>query len=80
MENSYKYFENKKCKYFPCHKYNGDFNCMFCFCPMYKLDNCPGNPSYIERGDKNIMDCSNCVFPHIPDNYDKIMEILRSEK
>lgn len=80
MENSYRFFENRDCKYFPCHDRQGDFNCMFCYCPMYRLENCPGNPSYIERGDKKIKDCTNCTFPHVPDNYDKIMEVLRKEK
>lgn len=80
MENSYRFFENRDCKYFPCHNRQGDFNCMFCYCPMYRLENCPGNPSYIERGDKKIKDCTNCTFPHVPDNYDKIMEVLRKEK
>lgn len=80
MENSYRFFENRDCKYFPCHNRQGDFNCMFCYCPMYRLENCPGNPSYIEREDKKIKDCTNCTFPHVPDNYDKIMEVLRKEK
>lgn len=80
MENSYKFFENRDCKYFPCHKAEGDFNCLFCFCPMYRLEKCLGNPSYIERGDKRIKDCSNCTFPHQPENYDKIMELLKSCK
>lgn len=77
MENSYRYFENKECQYFPCHKKDGDFNCMFCYCPMYRLEKCLGTPSYIDIKGKTIKDCSNCTFPHEPENYDAIMEKLK---
>lgn len=77
MQNSYRYFENKECQYFPCHKKDGDFNCMFCYCPMYRLEKCPGTPSYIDIKGKTIKDCSNCTFPHEPENYDAIMEKLK---
>ncbi|MGN1180093.1 MAG: cysteine-rich small domain-containing protein, partial [Suilimivivens sp.] len=30
MENSHRFFENRECKYFPCHKGLEDFNCLFC--------------------------------------------------
>ena len=53
MENSYKYFKNKDCKYFPCHKgLSDDFNCLFCYCPMYSMPNCPGSKTYIEKNGK----------------------------
>ena len=31
MENSYRYFKNDQCKYYPCHKIEEgqDFNCLF---------------------------------------------------
>ena len=77
MENSYKFFENRECKYFPCHKGLEDFNCMFCYCPLYSKKNCPGNPSFIQKGDREIKDCSNCIFPHVPENYEKVLECLR---
>lgn len=35
MENSHRFFENRECKYFPCHKGLEDFNCLFCYCPLY---------------------------------------------
>lgn len=80
MENSYKFFENRDCKYFPCHKGLENFNCLFCFCPMYMMEDCLGNPNYITVGDKKIKDCSNCVFPHVPENYEKIMEKLSGRR
>lgn len=55
MENSYKYFKNTDCKYFPCHKgLSDDFNCLFCYCPMYSMPNCPGSKTYIEKNGKKL--------------------------
>ena len=77
MENSYKYFKNKNCKYFPCHKgLSDEFNCLFCYCPMYSMPNCPGSKTYIEKNGKKIKVCTDCTFPHRPENYDKIIQIL----
>jgi Zn-finger protein len=48
-----------------------DFNCLFCFCPLYALgDRCGGNFCYTESG---IKDCSNCLIPHRTQNYEKIL-------
>lgn len=78
MKHSNRFFENRECQYFPCHKGLKDFNCLFCYCPMYLHENCPGNPVYIEKNDKKIKDCTNCTFPHQPENYDKIMQIMKT--
>ena len=70
----YKFFQNEKCEYFPCHKCENtaDFNCLFCYCPLYALgDKCGGNFRYTEGG---IKDCSNCLVPHRRGNYDYMME------
>ena len=77
MENSYRFFENRDCKYFPCHKEPGDFNCLFCYCPLYLRENCPGNPVYIEKDGRRIKDCTNCTFPHKPENYDMVIRMLK---
>jgi len=76
MENSYKYFENKDCKYYPCHKGKQNINCMFCYCPFYEHEKCPGNAGYIETEGKKIKDCTACTFPHEAKNYEMIMELL----
>lgn len=76
MENSSRFFENKQCEYYPCHKGLNQLNCLFCFCPMYQKDNCPGNPSYMEHEGKRIKECSECTFPHRPENYDQVIQIL----
>jgi len=77
MENSYRFFENKDCKYFPCHSGLEDFNCLFCYCPLYPRENCPGNYKWIEVDGKKIKDCMGCSFPHQPENYEIIMEFLK---
>ena len=79
MRNSSRFFENKECEYYPCHRGLEEMNCMFCYCPFYSREVCPGLPSYIEHGDKNIKDCSGCTFPHIPENYDKIIKLMQSK-
>lgn len=76
MENSYRYFENRECKYFPCHQSTGDFNCLFCYCPLYTKKDCPGNPVYRERDGKKIKDCSGCMFPHRAENYGEVVRRL----
>ena len=73
MNSNYKYFSNKKCEYFPCHKVKDEenFNCLFCYCPLYALGSrCGGNYSYTESG---IKDCTNCTLPHKKENYEYII-------
>ncbi|QUC67316.1 cysteine-rich small domain-containing protein [Aristaeella hokkaidonensis] len=70
--NSNSFFQNRECRYFPCHTGvpEEEFNCLFCYCPLYTLGRkCGGNYVYT---DKNIKSCINCVFPHIRDNYGKV--------
>lgn len=80
MENSYKYFCNKDCKYYPCHDVKGKdgFNCLFCYCPLYSMgDGCGGDHYLLEDGTKV---CTNCTFPHIPENYEIIMNKLKEAR
>ena len=77
MSNSFKFFSHKECEYFPCHRgvAEEDFNCLFCYCPLYFLgEACGGNFTYTKNGVKNCMGCSR---PHIRENYDIIIERLR---
>lgn len=77
MSKYYKFFQNSKCEYFPCHKVKNtdNFNCLFCFCPLYALgDKCGGNFVYLENG---IKDCSNCTIPHSKNGYDYVREKLK---
>ncbi len=74
MEESYKFFTNKHCRYFPCHKGipTEGFNCLFCYCPLYALGKvCGGNYMYLENGVKS---CEKCTKPHQKDGYEHIMK------
>ena len=58
------FFQHLACEYFPCHptEHPEDFNCLFCYCPLYMLgDRCGGHFTYTEKGVKN---CSACLLPH----------------
>lgn len=48
MKNSSRFFENRDCRYFPCHKNQEPFNCLFCYCPFYLKEKCPGNPAWLK--------------------------------
>lgn len=66
------FVQNRECPYFPCHAgiEAENFNCLFCFCPLYALaDQCGGNFCYTQEG---IKDCSNCLRPHRKDSYEGI--------
>ena len=79
MLNSYRFFANKECEYYPCHKGVEELNCLFCYCPLYSRKNCPGKYHYIEVNGKQIKACEDCTFPHKAENYDVIMKILSIE-
>jgi Zn-finger protein len=75
---SSKFFENKACEFYPCHNVR-DLNCLFCFCPLYHL-NCEqygGNPIYLKGEENLIKECSMCILPHKPENYEMLMELLK---
>lgn len=68
------FFQNRACAYFPCHKgvAEEDFNCMFCFCPLYLLGpDCGGHFRYLPNG---IKSCENCALPHSANGYAHIMD------
>jgi len=73
---AFAFFRNEKCEAFPCHTVGDEdnFNCLFCYCPLYLLDNkCGGGFSYLKNG---IKDCSKCTLPHKKENYGLITEKL----
>ena len=68
-ECAYSFTQHTACEFFPCHKtaHPEDFNCLFCYCPLYALgDKCGGNFSYTAGG---LKDCSGCSIPHRRENY-----------
>lgn len=69
----YSFYQNKECEFFPCHQtdHPENFNCLFCYCPLYALgDKCGGNFKIEENGIKN---CEDCLVPHKRDNYGYII-------
>ena len=78
MENSSRFFKNTACEYYPCHNGEDELNCLFCYCPLYKLANCPGKYEVIESKGRMIKTCKDCSFPHKPENYDKVMAIIKA--
>ena len=58
-----------------------EFNCLFCYCPLYPREVCSGNPTFITKDDgTKIKRCTDCTFPHKPENYERIMNLLRVAK
>jgi Uncharacterized protein containing a Zn-finger-like domain len=73
-DKHYSYYQNTACECFPCHKGADpdDFNCLFCWCPLYALgDRCGGNFHYTESG---VKDCSDCMLPHRRASYGYIIK------
>jgi Zn-finger protein len=72
VSDNYKFFQHKECEYFPCHKVLDEdkFNCLFCYCPLYLVDDCGGNNTF-NNGVKN---CTNCIIPHQAKGYDFIIK------
>ena len=70
--NSFAFFQNRDCAFFPCHETErpDQFNCLFCYCPLYARGRgCGGNFKYLPGG---VKDCSGCLVPHVPENYARI--------
>jgi len=76
LSENYKYFAHHECEYFPCHAGADadDFNCLFCYCPLYALgEGCGGDFEYLPGG---VKDCSRCTYPHRRESYDGIIARL----
>jgi len=65
----------------PCHspeQLNGQsLNCYFCYCPNYGEKCKINSPSakYIKTlNGKNLLDCSDCAFPHLRENLIRLIE------
>lgn len=54
-ECAYSFTQHTACEFFPCHKtgHPEDFNCLFCYCPLYTLGSkCGGNFRYLETASR----------------------------
>ena len=73
FDKQYAFFQHRDCEFFPCHKGvpEEDFNCLFCYCPLYALgEKCGGACVYLESGVKS---CEQCAFPHRRENYAAVL-------
>ena len=77
MRNHTSFFCNRNCEYFPCHetKDPSEFNCLFCYCPLYYYgDRCGGHFKITKKGVKS---CIDCTIPHHPNSAEYINKKLK---
>lgn len=67
-KKNYQFFRHGDCEYFPCHETDDidNFNCLFCYCPLYMLGESCGGSFRLKNG---VKDCSQCMIPHKRENY-----------
>jgi len=68
--------------HFPCHDMGGnaDFNCLFCYCPLYALgEKCGGIFTWVEHEDIKLKICTDCYLPHQPEYYDTVINNLNED-
>ena len=71
------YFLNRECEYYPCHDLSEEkFSCLFCYCPLYDMEDCGGTYFISDKGTKN---CKDCTFPHERDNYGLVIKKLKEK-
>ncbi len=71
------YFLNMECEYYPCHDLSEEkFSCLFCYCPLYDMEDCGGTYFISDKGTKN---CKDCTFPHDRDNYGLVIKKLKEK-
>ena len=61
MSENYKFFENIRCEFYPCHKGLHNLNCLFCYCPFYHDMNCGGDFNNINLP-STYHSVSECVY------------------
>lgn len=82
MRNAKKGFTNARCPAFPCHKGvdEREFNCLFCFCPLYHINECGGTPRWISTEIGQMKDCALCSKPHMgEEGYDFVLNRLEQD-
>ena len=40
---------------------------------------CPGSPRFLDIRGKIVKDCTDCTFPHRPENYDAVIQWIKRE-
>lgn len=72
------FFQNRDCRYWMCHEGipENEFSCSHCYCPLYFVEDCGGNPLTTESG---IRDCSACTKPHDKQGWTWIRDRINEE-
>ena len=47
---------------------------------MYGYDDCPGTGIYVEKNGRRVKVCTDCDFPHKPENYEEVVGFLKSKR
>lgn len=79
---NWKHLQDTKCEFFPCHKLDdpSKFNCRFCYCPAFLIDNCPGiEGGYAVILENGYKDCSACTINHNVDTFNVILDAVDNE-
>ncbi len=73
---TYEFYQHKECKFFPCHDVDNieNFNCKWCYCPLYFVKKCVGN---YKMNDNGVKDCSDCKIPHYADMKELVGEKIK---
>lgn len=69
--DTYKFIQNKACKYWMCHEgvKEENFSCLFCYCPWF-----------YHCGSKEEVDCKECIIPHEQGSYAMILQGIHEIK
>ena len=79
MSTNYKCFSHRDCEFYPCHRNAdpGPFQLPFLLLSLYFLGReCGGEYRLLDNG---VKDCSDCLFPHRPENYDAVVQKLQQK-
>ena len=70
-------YANRACRFFPCHTMDPEcFSCLFCYCPLYGLEDCGGE---FTRNADGIKNCTECTYVHDRRNYGEIIRKIREK-
>ena len=69
-ECNYSFVQNRNCEFFPCHKtaHPENFNCLFCYCPLYAL----GSGCMVPHGRKS--------YSYVTEHWNQISEIAKKNR
>jgi len=68
VKNNWKFFANRDCEFYPCHKGIEELNCLQCYCPIFWF--CGTRAG----GGK----CEECLFPHDPKMHDAMQLCIKN--